>query len=57
LESTDQIAGAVFRVLTRRGHEEVERAVVDAYAAADERVLSDREGLSRRCVLCVPTNP
>lgn len=45
--STDQIAGAVFRALTRRGHEEVERAVVDAYAAADEGVLSDREGLSR----------
>jgi PAS domain S-box-containing protein len=45
--STDQIAGAVFRALTQRGHEEVERAVVDAYAAADEGVLSDREGLSR----------
>jgi PAS domain S-box-containing protein len=46
-ESTDQIAGAVFRALTQRGHEEVERAVVDAYAAADDGVVSDREGLSR----------
>jgi PAS domain S-box-containing protein len=45
--STDQVAGAVFRALTERGHDEVQRAVVDAYAGADEGVLSDREGLSR----------
>jgi len=45
--STDQVAGAVFRALTQRGHEEVERAVVDAYATADEGVVADREGLSR----------
>jgi PAS domain S-box-containing protein len=43
--STDQVAGAVFRALTQRGHEEVQRAVVDAYAEADE--VSDRTGLSR----------
>jgi PAS domain S-box-containing protein len=43
--STDQVAGAVFRALTQRGHEEVQRAVVDAYAEADE--VSDRAGLSR----------
>jgi len=45
--STDQIAGAVFRTLARRGHEEVKQAVVDAYAGVDEDVLSDRDGLSR----------
>jgi len=45
--STDQVVGAVFRALTQRGHEDVERAVVDAYAAADEGVVADREGLSR----------
>jgi len=45
--STDQVAGAVFRALTQRGHDEVQRAVVDAYAGADEGVVSDREGLSR----------
>jgi len=43
--STDQVAGAVFRALTQRGHDEVQRAVVDAYAEADE--VSDRAGLSR----------
>ncbi|GAB3311046.1 PAS domain-containing protein [Haloplanus salinarum] len=46
-ESTDQIAGAVFRALTDRGHEAVERAVVDAYAAARDEVAADRERLSR----------
>jgi|GEM_PF-1954926 len=46
-ESADQIAGAVFRAITERGHEDVERAVVDAYADADEGVLSNRDGLSR----------
>jgi len=45
--STDQVAGAVFRALTRRGHDEVQRAVVETYAAADEGVVSDREHLSR----------
>jgi PAS domain S-box-containing protein len=45
--STDQIAGAVFRALTRRDHEEVERAVVDAYVDADAPVAADREALSR----------
>jgi PAS domain S-box-containing protein len=45
-ETTDQIAGAVFRALSRRGHTEVERAVVDAYAETDGATLSDRERLS-----------
>ncbi|WP_251343108.1 ATP-binding protein [Haloplanus halophilus] len=44
---TDQIAGAVFRALTRRGHAEVERAALDAYAAVDEAEATDRERLSR----------
>ena len=43
--STDQIAGAVFRALRRRGHGSVADAVVDAYAAVDGS--PDRERLSR----------
>ena len=46
-EMTDQITGAVFGAVTRRGHTEVERAVVDAYAEVDDEALSDREALSR----------
>ena len=43
--SPDQIAGAVFRALGRRGHGAVADAVVDAYAAVDG--ATDRERLSR----------
>ncbi|MFD1634323.1 DUF7551 domain-containing protein [Haloplanus ruber] len=46
-ESTDQIAGAVFRALSRRGHEAVERAVVDAYTGVGGETAADREQLSR----------
>ncbi|WP_435068699.1 PAS domain S-box protein [Haloplanus sp. C73] len=45
--STEQIAGAVFRAITRHGHEEVEQAAINAYADVDEDARSDREGLSR----------
>jgi PAS domain S-box-containing protein len=43
--STDQIAGAVFRALGRRGHGSVADAVVDAYAGVDG--TANRERLSR----------
>jgi PAS domain S-box-containing protein len=45
--STDQVAGAVFRALASRGHGEVERAIIDAYAATSDPEAGNRERFSR----------